>query len=194
MMYANFVGSYVVLVFLSNRFFFSSPGMAFAVAYINTPNIRFWRSLDRYLKKTSWSLAGALTCLLQRGFAGTVCVRQICSVISLSLSRLSPLFPLVSWVIISWRTSLLMSCPIVCSSSNWSSVSVIPPTPRTITFNAINASKITACLVHLLLKCKLSSLSWINMSAFIGAASKTSSVATIRTSFSSVLLWNTVSL
>ena len=128
-------GSNVVWVFLSNRFFFSSPGMAFAVAY-NTPNIRFWRSSDRCLKKTSWSLAGALTCLLQRGFAGTVSVHQICSVNSLSLSRLSPLFPLVSWVIISWRTSLLMSCPIVCSSSNWSSVSVIPPTPRTITFNA----------------------------------------------------------
>ena len=65
-----------------------------------------------------------------------VCVRQIYSANSLSLSQLSPLFPLVSWVIILWLSSLLMSCPIVFSSSNWSSVSVIPPTPKTITFNA----------------------------------------------------------
>ena len=71
--------------------------MAFAVAY-KTPNIWFWRSLDRRLKKNVMEPAGRCSNLsaATRVIAGSVCVRQICSVNSLSLSRLSPLFPLVS--------------------------------------------------------------------------------------------------
>ena len=160
--------------------------MAFAVA-CNTPNIRFWRS--------SWSLAGALTCLLRRGFAGTVCASNLLGQFVVTIPAIS----IIPISVLSYNFMTIKSTDVLpdslqffklvfseCVTSN--TVSVLPSM-----LVATNASKFTACLVHLL-KCRLSSLSWINIPVRIVAASETSSLATIRTSFSSVLLWNTVSL